>query len=71
MLHRMICELEEHHVSEGTLNMFWNAIFFTLYLDYDTSAEFFPQFQHAAETLTTLCKGVAEVGEMLPSGETT
>lgn len=71
MLHRMICELEEHHVSEGTLNMFWSAIFFTLYLDYDTSAEFFPQFQHAAETLTTLCKGVAEVGEMLPSGETT
>ena len=61
MLHRMIRELEEHHVSEGTLDMFWNAIFFTLYLDYDTSAEFFPQFQRASERLISLCQGVAVI----------
>ena len=71
MLHRMIRKLEEHHVSEGTLDVFWNAIFFTLYLDYDTSAEFFPQFQRASERLISLCQGVAEVGKILPGSETT
>lgn len=69
MLHRMICELEEHHVSDATLSLFWNAIFFTLYLDYDTSAEFLPQFQQAAEKLSSLCQGVAEVGMLFPSSE--
>lgn len=71
MLHRMIRELEEHHVSDETLNLFWSAIFFTLYLDYDTSAEFLPQFQRASEKLTSLCQGIAEVGKILPSSETT
>lgn len=71
MLHRMICDLEEHHVPDETLNLFWNAIFFTLYLNYDTSAEFLPQFRRASKKLTSLCQGVAEVGEMLPSSETT
>ena len=71
MLHRMICELEEHHMSGETLNLFWNAIYYTLYLDYDTSAEFLPQFRQAAEKLTSLCQGVAEVGKILPSSGTT
>ena len=66
MLHGMIRELEGHHVSDETLNLFCS-----LYLDYDTSAEFFPQFQKAVETLTSLCQGVSEVGEMLPSSEST
>ena len=70
-LHRMIRELEEHHMSGETLSLFWNAIFCSLYLDYDTSAEFFPQFQKAVETLTSLCQGVTEVGEMLPSSKST
>ena len=69
MLHRMIRELEEHHVSEETLSMFWSAIFFTLYLDYDTSAEVLPQFQQAAEKLSSLCQGVAEVGMLFPKSE--
>ena len=70
MLHRMICELEEHHVPNETLNLFWSAIFSTLYLDYDTSAEFLPQFRQAAEKLSSLCQGVAEVGTLFPVGET-
>ena len=69
-LHRMIRELEEHHMSGETLNLFWNAIFSTLYLDYDTSAEFLPQFQKGAEKLISLCQGVAEVGTLFPTGET-
>ena len=69
MLHRMIRELEEHHVSDEVLNLFWSAIFSTLYLDYDTSAEFLPQFQQAAEKLSLLCQGVAEVGMLFPSSE--
>ena len=70
MLHRMICELEEHHVSNETLNLFWSAIFSTLYLDYDTSTEFLPQFRQATEKLSSLCQGVAEVGTLFPAGET-
>lgn len=69
-LHRMIRELEEHHVSSETLSLFWNAIFFTLYLDYDASAEFLPQFQQGAEKLISLCQGVAEVGTLFPTDET-
>lgn len=70
MLHRMIHELEAHHVSNETLNLFWSAIFSTLYLDYDTSAEFLPQFRQAAEKLSSLCQGVVEVGTFFPVGET-
>ena len=69
MLHRMIHELEEHHVSDGTLNLFWSAIFSTLYVDYDVSKEFLPQFQQAAEKLSSLCQGVAEVGMLFPNSE--
>ena len=69
MLHRMICELEEHHVSNETLNLFWSAIFSTLYLDYDTSTEFLPQFRQATEKLSSLCQGVAEVGTFFPAGK--
>ena len=54
------------YVSDEVLNLFWNAIFHTLYLDYDTSKEFLPQFQKAAETLTALYKGVMEVGTLFP-----
>lgn len=71
MLHRMIRELEEHHVFDETLSMFWNAIFFMLYLDYDTSAEFLPQFQQAAENLSSLCKGVLEIGTLIPGSAST
>ena len=71
MLHRMIRELEEHHVSDGTLNLFWSAIFSTLYVDYNVSKEFLPQFQQAAEKLSSLCKGVLEIGTLIPGSETT
>ena len=69
MLYKMIRELEEHHVSNETLNLFWSAIFSILYLDYDTSAEFLPQFRQAAEKLSSLCQGVAEVGMLFPNSE--
>jgi len=55
MLHGTISKLEEHHVSNDTLNLIWSAIFSILYLEYDTSKEFFPQFQQAFEKLSSLC----------------
>ncbi len=70
-LRAMICTLEEHHVSNKTLNLFWNAIFFTLYLDYDTSKEFLPQFQQASEKLFSLCRGVVETEKLLPDNGNT
>lgn len=57
-LHAAILELEKQHVSEETMNLFWIAVFGALYLSYDTSEEFFPQFQRAAEELSTLCRGI-------------
>ncbi len=58
-------------MSNETLNLFGSAIFSTLYLDYNTSTEFLPQFQQAAEKLTSLSQGVAEVGTFFPSSGTT
>ncbi len=55
-LHAAISELEKQHVSEETMNLFWIAVFGSLYLSYDTSREFFPQFQRIAEKLFTLCQ---------------
>ena len=57
-LHAAILELEKQHVSEETMNLFWIAVFGALYLSYDTSEEFFPQFQRAAEELSTLCREI-------------
>ena len=69
MLHGMISKLEEHHVSDKTLNLFWNAIFSVLYLNYDTSKEFLPQFQQASEKLTSLCQGIMRTTEEHPNGK--
>lgn len=68
-LRTMICTLEDHRVSRETLEMVWNAIFFTLYLDYGISKEFWPQFQQASEKLFELCQGVAEIGSLFPTCE--
>ena len=70
-LHAMISGLENRHVSNETLNLFWNAIFSTLYLDYDTSTDFLPQFRQRHKKLSTLCQGVMEIGNLLPDNEMT
>ena len=69
-LHGMISELEKHRVSEEILNVYWNAIFVTLYLDFDTSEDFLPQFQQASEKLTMLCRQVMETRKLLPDSGT-
>lgn len=71
MLHGMISKLEEHHVSSETLNLFWNAIFVSLYLEYETSKEFLPQFQQTERKLSALCRDVMEVAKLLPDNGTT
>lgn len=40
-LHAVISKLEKQYVSEETMNLFWIAVFGSLYLSYDTSREFF------------------------------
>ena len=44
------------YCSEHTLQMLWNAILFTLYVDYDTKEDFMPQFEKAEEYLLNLCR---------------
>ena len=65
-LHGMISKLEEKHASDATLNFFWNAIYAALYVHYDTSKDFLPQFRLAAEMLTELCKETIKTMERFP-----
>ena len=66
MLHGMISKLEEKHASDVALNLFWNAIYMALYVHYDTSKDFLPQFQQASETLMELCKETIKTMERFP-----
>ncbi len=53
-----VMKLEEEKVSEPALEMLWGAIYETLYLHYDTSQEFMPQFQGVADKLLNLSKKI-------------
>ena len=53
-----IMKLEEAKVSEPVLSMFWDAIYQTLYLQYDTNQDFMPQFQVAADKLLRLSEEI-------------
>ena len=53
-----VMKLEEEKVSEPALEMLWGAIYETLYLHYDTSQEFMPQFQVVADKLLNLSKKI-------------
>ena len=61
-----VMKLEEEKVSEPVLEMIWGAIYETLYLHYDTSQEFMPQFQAVADKLLGLSKAIMEAQP--PSG---
>ena len=53
-----VMKLEKHKVSEFVLNMFWDAIYQTLYLQYDVAQDFMPQFQAAADKLLRLSEEI-------------
>ena len=53
-----VMKLEEAKVSEPVLSMFWDAIYQTLYLQYDTNQDFMPQFQAAADKLLRLSEEI-------------
>ena len=55
---RNVMELEKHKISESTLNMFWDVIFQTLYLQYDVAQDLIPQFQAAADKLLRLSEEI-------------
>ena len=61
-----VMKLEEEKVSDPALEMLWGAIYETLYLHYDTSQEFMPQFQAVADKLLGLSKAIMEAQP--PSG---
>ena len=54
-------KLEKNGCSERPLQMLWDAIFYRLYVDFDTKQYFMPQFEQAAEQLLKLCKAVREM----------
>ena len=67
-LHRSICTLEKHACSDQTMNLIWNAFYSELYIHYDTSEEFMPQFKRNMDTLKKLCDGIEEL-DALVSGD--
>lgn len=54
-------KLEKNGCSERPLQMLWDAIFYRLYVDFDTKQDFMPQFEQAAEQLLKLCNAVREM----------
>lgn len=67
---QLIRKLEEHNVSSRLLNLFWNIQFHLLYANYDTTQDFMPQFQRAAEELSKLGAVVLEVEKTACSYDT-
>ena len=63
----MMRKLEEHNVSSRLLDMIWNIQFGLLYAEYDTTKEFMPQFQIAAQKLSELNAVVQKADEMAGS----
>ena len=61
-----VMKMEKEKVSKPVLEMLWGAICETLYLHYDTSQEFMPQFQAVADKLLGLSKAIMEAQP--PSG---
>lgn len=56
-----IKRLEDINAPTSALNFLWNVIFQTLYLQYDVSQEFMPQFQAAANILSSLSEEIIKV----------
>lgn len=59
-------KMEEEKVSEHILGMFWGVICETLYLHYDISQEFMPQFQAVADKLLNLSEKIMKAEQ--PTG---
>lgn len=53
-----IMKLEEIGMPGSILNMLWDVIYQTLYLQYDTTQDFMPQFQSAADKLIRLSEEI-------------
>ena len=48
--------LEETGATKKTLDMLWGGVFAGIYTEYDTQAEFMPQFMANAEKLLRICE---------------
>lgn len=53
-----IMKLEEVGMPRSILTMLWDTIYQTLYLQYDTTQDFMPQFQSAADKLIRLSEEI-------------
>ena len=53
-----IVKLEEEKVSKTVLDMLWSAIYQALFLDYDITQDFMPQFKVAAKKLCSLSETI-------------
>ena len=65
MWHRIVKKLsegirafEEAGATEKAMDMLWGGVFAGIYVDYDTKAEFMPQFVANAEKLQHICEGL-------------
>ena len=58
----------EKKFSEKSMNIIWNLVFNSLYMQYETDKEFLPQFEEVSrillESMNTLCEKAKEGGLM-------
>lgn len=57
----VVRELESNHCPGHALELFWDVIYYNLYVCYDTKEEFMPQFEKAAERLLDLCRSIRKL----------
>lgn len=60
-LSQMVMRMEEVKMSQASLERFWGATYQLLYIQYDTSQEFMPQFQAVADMLIDLSEGFMKI----------
>ena len=56
----VVRKLEENKCPGQELKLLWDIMYYNLYVCFDTSEEFMPQFEKAAERLLDLCRIIRE-----------
>lgn len=60
-----INRIMSYHVSDDLLQAVWNTFSMMLYMDYDISKDFLPQFQQMCKRISILCRGIDGVGRIV------
>ena len=68
MFSETMLKLEERNCSDGFMHFVLEKMGYALYLDYDTSLEFMPQFEANAEKILKTCEYIGELEDYCYEG---